>query len=90
MRVTAPATGSRPVWLADLFISITCKALQDFGGVLAVIQRELVERKRWMTNEEFVEDWAAAHSMPGPNAVNLCMMNETRYFGLVQPAHRAA
>ena len=82
MSVAATDARPRPASLADLFFSITWMALQGFGGVLAVIQRELVEKKRWMTNEEFVEDWAVAQIMPGPNAVNLCMMIGTRYFGL--------
>lgn len=71
-----------PTSLPDLFFSITILALQGFGGVLAVIQRELVERKRWLSNEEFIEDWAVAQVMPGPNAVNLCMMIGARHFGL--------
>jgi chromate transporter len=67
---------------ADLFWSFTWLALQGFGGVLAVVQRELVEKKRWMTNEEFVEDWAVAQIMPGPNVVNLSIIIGDRYFGL--------
>ncbi|HEX5739502.1 MAG TPA: chromate transporter [Hydrogenophaga sp.] len=67
---------------ADLFWSFTWLALQGFGGVLAVVQRELVENKRWMTREQFVEDWAVAQIMPGPNVVNLSMMIGGRYFGL--------
>ena len=35
-----------------------------------------------MTNEEFVEDWAVAQIMPGPNVVNLSIMIGDRYFGL--------
>ena len=66
---------------ADLFWSFTWLALQGFGGVLAVVQRELVEKKRWLTNEEFVEDWAVAQVMPGPNVVNLSIMIGERYFG---------
>ena len=73
---------SHPRSLADLYISFTLLALQGFGGVLAVVQRELVERKRWMTREEFVEEWAVAQIMPGPNVVNLSMMIGSRYFGL--------
>lgn len=57
-------------------------ALQGFGGVLAVVQRELVEKKRWMSREQFVEDWAVAQILPGPNVVNLSMMIGGRYFGL--------
>jgi chromate transporter len=71
-----------PQSLLDLFISFTVLALQGFGGVLAVAQRELVERKRWMTNEEFVEEWAVAQIMPGPNIINLCIMIGGRHFGL--------
>jgi chromate transporter len=72
----------RPNSLSDLFFSFTILALQGFGGVLAVVQRELVEKKRWMTREEFVEEWAVAQIMPGPNVVNLSLMIGDRYFGL--------
>ena len=67
---------------SDLFWSFTWLALQGFGGVLAVVQRELVEKKRWMTREQFIEDWAVAQIMPGPNVVNLSMMIGDRQFGL--------
>ncbi|ATD62121.1 chromate transporter [Janthinobacterium svalbardensis] len=72
----------QPASLADLCFSFTWLALQGFGGVLAVIQREMVERKRWLTQEEFLEDWAVAQIMPGPNVVNLSLMVGGRYFGL--------
>ena len=72
----------RPSSVADLFISFTLLALQGFGGVLAIVQNELVEKKRWMTREEFVEEWAVAQIMPGPNVVNLALMIGGRYFGL--------
>ncbi len=71
----------RPGSLAELFWAFTWLALQGFGGVLAVVQRELVEKKRWMGNDEFVEDWAVAQIMPGPNVVNLAIMIGDRYFG---------
>lgn len=66
----------------DLFVSFTLLALQGFGGVLAVVQRELVEKKKWLTLDEFVEDWAVAQILPGPNVVNLCIMIGSRHFGL--------
>lgn len=71
-----------PRSVGDLFTSFTWLALQGFGGVLAVAQRELVERKGWMTKEEFVEDWAVAQILPGPNIVNLALMFGSRHFGL--------
>lgn len=77
-----PVDTARPVSRLDLFLSFTWLALQGFGGVLAVVQRELVEKKRWLTREQFVEEWAVAQIMPGPNVVNLSLMIGGRYFGL--------
>jgi chromate transporter len=77
-----PAPRQHPESLHDLFWSFTKLALQGFGGVLAIVQRELVEKKQWLTREEFVEDWAVAQILPGPNVVNLSLMIGDRYFGL--------
>lgn len=82
MTSETPVDRPRPTSPADLFISFTILALQGFGGVLAVVQREIVERKRWMTQEEFIEDWAVAQIMPGPNVVNISLMIGARHFGL--------
>ena len=72
----------QPASLTDLFVSFTLLALQGFGGVLAVVQRELVEKKRWLTREEFIEEWSVAQIMPGPNVINLSITLGARYFGL--------
>lgn len=80
--VASPAATARPESLTDLFVSFSLLALQGFGGVVAVVQRELVENKRWMTREEFIEEWAVAQIMPGPNVVNLSITLGARYFGL--------
>ena len=77
-----PPARPRPESLNDLFWSFTHLALQGFGGVLAVVQRELVEKKKWLTREEFLEDWAVAQVLPGPNVVNLSLMIGDRYFGM--------
>ncbi len=55
--------------------------MQGFGGVLAVAQRELVERKRWLTREEFVELYSVSQMLPGPNVVNMSLMLGDRFFG---------
>ena len=76
------AATSRPASTRDLFFTFNRLALQGFGGVLAVAQRELVERKRWLTREEFVEMLALSQVLPGPNVVNLALMFGDRFFGL--------
>jgi chromate transporter len=72
----------RPQSPRDLFLSFTWLALQGFGGVLAVVQREVVEKKQWLTPDEFLEDWAVAQVLPGPNVINLALMIGDRHFGL--------
>jgi chromate transporter len=79
----APNTPRQPRSPTDLFVTFTLLALQGFGGVLAVVQHELVDQKHWMTNEEFMEEWAVAQIMPGPNVINLSLMIGGRYFGLL-------
>jgi chromate transporter len=73
---------ARPRSKVELFNTFSQMALQGFGGVLAVVQFELVDRKRWMTHAQFVEEWSVAQIMPGPNVVNLCLMIGGRYFGI--------
>jgi chromate transporter len=56
-------------------------ALQGFGGVLPIAQRELVERHRWLTREQFVELLSIGQVLPGPNVVNIALMIGDRFFG---------
>jgi chromate transporter len=71
-----------PASLRELFLAFNRLALQGFGGVLPVAQRELVERRRWLTKDEFVEMLAISQVLPGPNVVNLALMFGDRAFGL--------
>ena len=73
---------ARPESKTDLFVTFTRLALQGFGGVLAVAQRELVERKRWLSRQDFVEMLALSQVLPGPNVVNLALMFGDRFFGV--------
>ena len=75
------AISNAPHSRTDLFLSFTWLGLQGFGGVLAVVQREIVDRKQWMTLSEFAEEWALAQTLPGPNVVNLSVMFGGKHFG---------
>jgi chromate transporter len=72
---------TRPDSLTALFLAFNSVALQGFGGVLTIIQREVVERQRWLTQQEFAEDWAVSQILPGGNVINLCIILGNRYFG---------
>jgi chromate transporter len=72
----------RPASPAALFWAFTSLALQGFGGVLAVAQREIVERRGWVSREQFLELLSMSQVLPGPNIVNLGLMLGDRWFGL--------
>ncbi|MDP3424379.1 MAG: chromate transporter [Burkholderiaceae bacterium] len=71
----------RPASKTALFWAFSWLALQGFGGVVAIVQREMVERRRWLTHAQFLDDWSVAQVMPGPNVVNLSLMLGGRFFG---------
>lgn len=71
-----------PASLRELFLAFNRLALQGFGGVLPVAQRELVERLGWLSKEEFTEMLAVGQVLPGPNVVNLSLMIGDRFFGM--------
>jgi len=77
----APASPASPRSPADLFFAFNRLALQGFGGVLPVAQRELVERRGWMTPAEFVELLSLGQVLPGPNIVNMALIFGDRLFG---------
>ena len=74
----SPRTPKSP---GEIFRVFTRLALQGFGGVLPIVQHELVERERWLTREQFLELLAVAQVLPGPNVVNLSLMFGDRAFG---------
>ncbi|MBS7807682.1 chromate transporter [Variovorax sp. PCZ-1] len=71
----------RPRSKTELFFTFASIALQGFGGVLTIIQREMVDKRRWLSTKEFTEDWAVSQILPGGNVVNLCIILGNRYFG---------
>jgi chromate transporter len=71
----------RPRSAAEIFRVFNRLALQGFGGVLAVAQRELVERERWMTPAQFLELLSLGQVLPGPNIVNMALIIGERFLG---------
>jgi len=58
--------------------------LQSFGGgaaTLALIRREVVERHGWVTDAEFVRDWALCQIAPGTNLFGLTILIGRRLAG---------
>lgn len=76
-----PAATRRPPSQRAMFMAFNRLALQGFGGVLPVAQRELVERQGWLTREQFLELLSVGQVLPGPNIVNMALIIGDRFFG---------
>ena len=60
--------------LLNLFLTFFKLGLFAIGGgptMLTLLQGELVEKKKWLSNDELMEVTAIAESTPGPIAINL-------------------
>jgi chromate transporter len=81
MMPVAVGEGHVPASPGEMFRVFNALALQGFGGVLAVAQRELVERQRWMSKEEFLALLSLGQVLPGPNIVNMALIVGQRFHG---------
>lgn len=69
----------------DIFLSFFRVGAFTIGGGYAMIplmQRELVERHHWLTDEEFLDQVALSQAMPGVFAVNMATVVGQRLRGL--------
>ena len=59
--------------LLSLFLSFLKVGAFTFGGgyaMIALIENEFVQKKKWISHEEFLDIAAIAESTPGPLAIN--------------------
>ena len=66
---------------AELFLAFFRITLSGFGGTLAWTRIMFVEKKRWMTAQEFNDVYALCQFLPGPNIVNLTAVFGSRMRG---------
>ena len=74
-------TLERPRSAGVLFAAFTALALKGFGGVLPVAQRMLVDDKRWMNRDQFLELLSLSQVLPGPNIINMALIFGDRCHG---------
>ncbi|MBQ0114374.1 MAG: chromate transporter [Bacteroidales bacterium] len=69
----------------QLFVTFFKVGLFTFGGgwaMIAVMQREIVERHKWLDDEQFLDLLTVAQSMPGILAVNIATVIGDKLRGL--------
>jgi len=67
--------------LGELFAGFMQTSLSGFGGVLPWARRMLVEKRRWLTPEEFTDVLGLCQFLPGPNIVNVSVAVGARFHG---------
>jgi chromate transporter len=65
----------------DLFLAFSRISLSSFGGAIFWARRELVERRRWLGDREFVDVFTLGQLLPGPNVLNLTVIVGHRFAG---------
>ena len=68
--------------LIDLFVAFLQISLSGFGGAINWAHQALVEKRRWMSNEDFTETLSLCQFLPGPNIVNFAMCLGQRQHGI--------
>lgn len=66
---------------SELFLSFSRISLSSFGGAIFWARRELVERRGWLTDREFVEIFTLGQLLPGPNVLNVTVIVGHRFAG---------
>ena len=77
----SPHSQRPQVTAAELFLAFAALTLHSFGGALFWVRRLFVERRRWLTEQEFVELVALSQLLPGVNGVNLAVLIGFRFAG---------
>lgn len=75
--VAAPRVGPM-----ELFLTFAQISLSGFGGTLFWVRHVLVERRRWMSARQFLDELALGQILPGPNIFNLIVMLGHRFDGV--------
>ena len=72
-----------PPSLAALFLSFLTIGSTSFGGgLLGWIRRELVERRRWIDDQQFLVCYGLSQMVPGATNVNLSVIIGTQLRGV--------
>lgn len=68
--------------LATLFLRLGATAFGGPAAHIAMMRDEVVDRRRWLTDKEFLDLVAATHLIPGPNSTELAIHLGYRRGGL--------
>lgn len=77
----AAASADAAPTTSELLRAFVQVSLSAFGGALPWSRRIIVERRRWMSGQEFNETFALSQFLPGPNTINFAVVFGSRFGG---------
>jgi len=79
--------------LFELFLRLGVTAFGGPAAHIAMMEDEVVRRRRWLTHDEFLDMIGACNLIPGPNSTEMAIHIGHRragFAGLIVPAHRSS
>lgn len=67
--------------LAELFLSFASISIMGFGGVMPWAHWLAVEKRRWLTLQQFSSTVALCQTLPGANILNFAVITGRRFHG---------
>lgn len=81
---TAPDAVAPKPSLWEIFLQFLVIGAVSFGGGIVAYEKILLtEKKRWLSDDEFMAALAISQTMPGLNAVNLAVLSGDRLRGVL-------
>lgn len=74
-------TGHRQVTRTSLFTGFALVGMLGFGGIAAALFHVVVERRKWLSAEEYASTLGLGQVLPGANLINLATMIGDRFQG---------
>ena len=68
--------------VAEIFIGFLTLGLTAFGGALPLARREIVERRKWLSPDEFTDLLGLCQFLPGGNVINLSVAVGMKFRGV--------
>ncbi len=79
---TSSTASAQAVSLWEIFLEFLIIGAVSFGGGIVAYEKILLtEKKRWLTDDEFMAALAISQTMPGLNAVNLAVLSGDKLRG---------
>ena len=76
-----PTTGIAMPSVHEIFLGFFSIGINGFGGVMPFARLMLVEQRRWLSADEFLDALSMCQFVPGPNVVNLAVAVGARFQG---------